>query len=101
MWNRIDSEEPSRTVVFIFAGTFTRSFLGFRRGDMSMLPNVGDSIVLAGVLCICVYVFWLGFRCGIWVLFGYLLGVVPGSGLSTPHMSWQVWGVFVYVCFGL
>jgi len=66
MWNRIDSEEPSRTVVFIFAGTFTRSFLGFRRGDMSMLPNVGDSIVLAGVLCVCVYVFWLGIRCGLW-----------------------------------
>ena len=37
----------------------------------------------------------------IWVLFGYLLGVVPGRGMSSLHMSWQVCGVFVCMGFGL
>lgn len=46
MWNRVGSSDSE--VVFIFAGTFTRSFLGFRRGGLSKLPDVGDTIVLAG-----------------------------------------------------
>ena len=46
MWNRRGSNDTK--VVFIFAGTFTRSFLGFRRGGLSKLPEVGETIVLTG-----------------------------------------------------
>eukprot|EP00802_Teleaulax_amphioxeia_P018804 Tamp_19013.p1 GENE.Tamp_19013~~Tamp_19013.p1 ORF type:complete len:339 (+),score=24.63 Tamp_19013:129-1019(+) len=46
MWNR-HGEDGSK-VVFIFAGTFTRSYLGFRRGGLGSAPNVGDTIVLTG-----------------------------------------------------
>ncbi len=50
MWNRAPDDN---TVVFIFAGTFTRSFLGFRSGlgagsQSTAPPNVGDTIVLSG-----------------------------------------------------
>jgi len=46
MWNR--HGHGDNTVVFIFAGTFTRSYLGFRRGGLGKLPAVGDTIVLTG-----------------------------------------------------
>lgn len=46
LWNR--QSESSNSVVFIFAGTFTRSYMGFRRGGLTSLPNVGDTLVLTG-----------------------------------------------------
>ena len=46
LWNR--HGQDGNRVVFVFAGTFTRSYLGFRRGGIGSPPNVGDTIVLAG-----------------------------------------------------
>ena len=46
MWNR--HPDKDRTVVFIFGGTFSKSYLGFRSGGLGRPPQVGDTVVISG-----------------------------------------------------